>query len=149
MRHEISRRKLLAAASVIAPAALTACATASKSDPKQSHFVLVHGAWHGAWCWNKVVPMLRAKGHLVTAVDLPARGAPTRSRRCDHPSGFCGERRPSGAGFSAACRVGWTQPGRCNHLDGCRSLSRQNRPPATRLSCPSRSNWPTYWGSVA
>ncbi len=37
-------------------------------------FVLVHGHMHGAWCWDKVVPLLRAKGHRVTAFDLPGRG---------------------------------------------------------------------------
>lgn len=42
------------------------------SEPK-SHFVLVHGAWHGAWCWSSVIPLLRAQGHGVTAVDLPGR----------------------------------------------------------------------------
>ena len=25
-----------------------------------SNFVLVHGAWHGGWCWKRVVPLLRA-----------------------------------------------------------------------------------------
>jgi pimeloyl-ACP methyl ester carboxylesterase len=30
---------------------------------------------HGAWCWEKVVPLLEAKGHRVIAFDLPARGA--------------------------------------------------------------------------
>jgi pimeloyl-ACP methyl ester carboxylesterase len=35
-------------------------------------FVLVHGAWHGAWCWAEVVPVLRARGHAAIAVDLPA-----------------------------------------------------------------------------
>lgn len=25
-------------------------------------FVLVHGAWHGAWCWRRVLPLLRAAG---------------------------------------------------------------------------------------
>jgi pimeloyl-ACP methyl ester carboxylesterase len=34
-------------------------------------FVLVHGAWHGGWCWKHVEPELRALGHDVTAVDLP------------------------------------------------------------------------------
>ena len=34
-------------------------------------FVLVHGASHGAWCWDKVVPLLEAQGHLAVAVDLP------------------------------------------------------------------------------
>lgn len=38
-------------------------------------YVLVHGAWHGAWCWDKVVPLLEAEGHRVDAVDLPGHGA--------------------------------------------------------------------------
>src|SRR5262245_47912163 len=29
-------------------------------------YVLVHGAWHGAWCWRDVAAALRAKGHHVT-----------------------------------------------------------------------------------
>ena len=28
-------------------------------------FVLVHGAWHGGWCWRPVADMLRAAGHRV------------------------------------------------------------------------------------
>lgn len=28
-------------------------------------FVLVHGAWHGGWCWRDVADRLRADGHLV------------------------------------------------------------------------------------
>ncbi len=28
-------------------------------------FVLVHGAWHGGWCWDRVAPELRAAGHDV------------------------------------------------------------------------------------
>jgi pimeloyl-ACP methyl ester carboxylesterase len=39
-----------------------------------SAFVLVHGAWHGAWCWEKVVPLLAARGHDVRAIDLPGHG---------------------------------------------------------------------------
>jgi pimeloyl-ACP methyl ester carboxylesterase len=37
--------------------------------------VLVHGAGHGAWCWEKVIPRLRAKGYRVAAPDLPGLGA--------------------------------------------------------------------------
>jgi pimeloyl-ACP methyl ester carboxylesterase len=38
-------------------------------------FVVVHGAWGGAWSWNKfVVPKLRAKGHNVFAVTLTGLG---------------------------------------------------------------------------
>jgi len=37
-------------------------------------FVLVHGAWHGAWCWRDVVPLLEAEGHRVLTPDLPGHG---------------------------------------------------------------------------
>ena len=33
-------------------------------------FVLVHGAWHGGWCWQRVTPHLRAGGHDVFAPTL-------------------------------------------------------------------------------
>jgi len=36
--------------------------------------VLVHGAWHGAWCWRPVVDRLAAQGIAVVAVDLPGHG---------------------------------------------------------------------------
>ncbi len=39
-----------------------------------STYVLVHGAYHGGWCFEKVVPLLEAKGHKVIAVDLPGHG---------------------------------------------------------------------------
>ena len=37
-------------------------------------FVLVHGAWHGAWCWQRVMPLLAAQGHRVHAVTLTGVG---------------------------------------------------------------------------
>ena len=39
-----------------------------------STYVLVHGAWHGRWCWYKVVPLLERAGHRVIAPDLPSLG---------------------------------------------------------------------------
>jgi len=33
-----------------------------------THFTLVHGAWHGAWCWDRLNAILTANGHQVTAV---------------------------------------------------------------------------------
>jgi pimeloyl-ACP methyl ester carboxylesterase len=42
-------------------------------------FGLVHGAGHGAWCWERVGPPLVARGHRVVAVDLP----------CDDPGKGC------------------------------------------------------------
>lgn len=37
--------------------------TSSLSSP--ATFVLVHGAWHGGWCWSRVAALLRARGHTV------------------------------------------------------------------------------------
>jgi pimeloyl-ACP methyl ester carboxylesterase len=37
-------------------------------------FVLVHGGWHGGWCWKKVVPLLRAAGHDALAPTLTGLG---------------------------------------------------------------------------
>ena len=34
--------------------------------------VLVHGAWHGAWCWEQVVPLLDAAAVPLVVVDLPS-----------------------------------------------------------------------------
>jgi pimeloyl-ACP methyl ester carboxylesterase len=39
-------------------------------------FGLIHGAWHGAWCWEPLVAELERRGHAVVAVDLP----------CDDPA---------------------------------------------------------------
>ena len=38
------------------------------------HFVLVHGAWHGAWCWEKVLPLIEQAGHQAHTLDLPGLG---------------------------------------------------------------------------
>jgi pimeloyl-ACP methyl ester carboxylesterase len=39
--------------------------------------VLVHGAWHGAWCWERVVDLLASTGVDAIAVDLPGHGTDT------------------------------------------------------------------------
>lgn len=38
-------------------------------------FVLIHGGFHGAWCWSRVIPALRGLGHEAVAIDLPGHGA--------------------------------------------------------------------------
>ena len=40
----------------------------------KSPFVLIHGAWHGGWCWKPVVPLLRAAGYRVTRPTLTGLG---------------------------------------------------------------------------
>lgn len=37
-------------------------------------FVLIHGAFCGAWRWDKVIPLLEKAGHKVVAPDLPGHG---------------------------------------------------------------------------
>jgi pimeloyl-ACP methyl ester carboxylesterase len=39
-----------------------------------ARIMLVHGAFAGAWCWEPVLPGLRAAGHTVQAIDLPGAG---------------------------------------------------------------------------
>jgi pimeloyl-ACP methyl ester carboxylesterase len=40
-------------------------------------FLLIHGAMGGAWCWERVLPGLRAAGHEAVAIDLPGQGSDT------------------------------------------------------------------------
>ena len=39
-----------------------------------ANFVLVHGAWHGGWCWQRVTLALQQQGHRVHAVTLTGLG---------------------------------------------------------------------------
>ncbi|MEJ7932137.1 alpha/beta hydrolase family protein [Ramlibacter sp. AN1015] len=39
-----------------------------------AHFLLVHGAWHGGWCWQRVVQALAGAGHRAHAVTLTGLG---------------------------------------------------------------------------
>jgi len=43
-----------------------------------STYVLIHGAWHGAWCWKNVIPLIENEGHKVVAPDLPGHGEDKR-----------------------------------------------------------------------
>lgn len=65
---------------VVPPASSQSAATAAGAHPSPSRrvFVLVHGAWHGAWCYAHVATALAARGHLAIARDLPAHGLNAR-----------------------------------------------------------------------
>lgn len=39
-----------------------------------ARFLLIHGASHGAWCWDRLAPCLQKQGHEVKAIDLPSHG---------------------------------------------------------------------------
>ncbi len=46
-----------------------------------STFGLVHGAGHGAWCWERLIPALAALGHRAWAMDLPCDDPAAGARR--------------------------------------------------------------------
>ncbi|XP_043701076.1 methylesterase 17-like [Telopea speciosissima] len=45
-----------------------------ESSPASPHFVMVHGIWHGGWCWYKIRCLLESSGYKVSCLDLKAAG---------------------------------------------------------------------------
>jgi pimeloyl-ACP methyl ester carboxylesterase len=58
----MNRRSFLVT-TALAAAGATAPRLAAAATSKT--YVLVHGAWHGGWCWSKVASILRTRGHTV------------------------------------------------------------------------------------
>jgi pimeloyl-ACP methyl ester carboxylesterase len=71
----VTRRSAIVAMSASAAIAATTSGprTAAGEGPGKT-FVLVHPAWFGGWCWKKLSPLLRAKGHEVFAPTLTGLG---------------------------------------------------------------------------
>lgn len=53
------------------------------------HVVLVHGAWHGAWCWSALQAELDRRGVPSIAIDLPGHGASTSPLSDMHGDARC------------------------------------------------------------
>jgi pimeloyl-ACP methyl ester carboxylesterase len=77
MGHLQFRRKRRAILKSTAVAALASPAIGlggakpqARTSNKPATFVLVHGAWHGGWCWQRVADRLTAQGHRVFAPTL-------------------------------------------------------------------------------
>jgi pimeloyl-ACP methyl ester carboxylesterase len=66
------RRALLAG---VAGVAGLAAVRAQTTPARKAPFVLVHGAWHGAWCWQALRPLLAAAGHEVFTPTFTGMGA--------------------------------------------------------------------------
>jgi len=49
--------------------------TGHTGTTEKNIYVLVHGSWHGAWCWYKLKPLLERAGHTVIAEDNIAHGS--------------------------------------------------------------------------
>src|SRR6202163_696893 len=60
----IERREVLKTMAIAGLTSGAGGATANAQTTAQT-FVLVHGAWHGGWCWSRVADRLRAAGHQV------------------------------------------------------------------------------------
>ena len=69
----ISRRRILKAVAILPMCAAVNTAPLA-AQPRPVTFVLVHGAWHGGWCWKKVTPLLRAAGYPVFTPTLTGLG---------------------------------------------------------------------------
>lgn len=70
MKRATSSRRQLLAGLAVAP---FGAATRRSQSPSRT-FVLVHGAWHGGWCWKKLTPLLTSAGHRVHAPTLTGLG---------------------------------------------------------------------------
>jgi pimeloyl-ACP methyl ester carboxylesterase len=72
------------------------------AEKAKTMFVLVHGAWHGAWTYEKVIPLLAAEGYAAVARDLPAHGLNAKfpasyNQRPLDPVAFATEASPAAA----------------------------------------------------
>lgn len=68
----ISRRRAVTAA--IAGSTLLATVPAQAQPASRRTYILIHGAYHGGWCWQRVTAILEAHGHKVYAPSLTGNG---------------------------------------------------------------------------
>ena len=86
----------------------------SMAETPRKTFVLVHGAWHGGWCWRRVADLLEAQGHKVFTPTLTGLGDRShlleQGHRCSTPT----------SPTSSTCSSGKTSgtPASCVHSYG-------------------------------
>ncbi|MEE9587081.1 MAG: alpha/beta fold hydrolase [Hyphomicrobiaceae bacterium] len=77
----LTRRAMLSAAAwALATPTIVSRASAASS---KTHICLVNGAWHGAWAWTRVAPLLIEKGYSVSAPELSGLGANSHRQALD------------------------------------------------------------------
>lgn len=67
----MNRRTLVVGGGLVA---LAGDAAAQPAPARRAPIVLVHGAWHGGWCWSRLKPRLAAAGHAVSSPTLTGLG---------------------------------------------------------------------------
>ncbi|MBR0869434.1 alpha/beta hydrolase [Bradyrhizobium tropiciagri] len=72
MSAKMTRRDAIAAG--VGAVAVTSNVSAAMAASPGKTFVLVHGAWHGGWCWRPVADLLEAQGHKVFTPTLSGLG---------------------------------------------------------------------------
>jgi pimeloyl-ACP methyl ester carboxylesterase len=61
----MTRRGVMTSAGIGASAVALGGTSAAAQTSAPKTFVLVHGAWHGGWCWRRVADLLQQRGHKV------------------------------------------------------------------------------------
>jgi pimeloyl-ACP methyl ester carboxylesterase len=69
-----TRRTALGALAAFGAVAASGAGETAQAQAAQKTFVLVHGTWHGGWCWRRVADALEGKGHKVYAPTLTGVG---------------------------------------------------------------------------
>ena len=71
---ETTRRAALGVMAAFSAVAASGAPQTAQAQTAQKTFVLVHGTWHGGWCWRRVADALERKGHKVYAESLTGVG---------------------------------------------------------------------------
>jgi pimeloyl-ACP methyl ester carboxylesterase len=71
---ETTRRAALAAIAAVGAVATGTTFETARAQSARKTFVLVHGTWHGGWCWRRVADGLEQKGHKVYTPTLTGVG---------------------------------------------------------------------------
>src|SRR5438067_2567448 len=80
----LTRREVVARTGAAGVAALgSAPAPALAQTDARKTFVLVHGAWHGGWCWRRVADLLERQGHKAFTPTLTGVGERSHLMRKD------------------------------------------------------------------
>jgi pimeloyl-ACP methyl ester carboxylesterase len=77
IESHITRRGMVSVAAgvgLVAAAASGEIVGAARAQSTPKTFVLIHGAWHGGWCWRRVSDLLEKQGHKVFAPTLTGLG---------------------------------------------------------------------------
>ena len=71
---ETTRRSALGVIAAVSAVVASSVTQSAQAQTAPKTFVLVHGTWHGGWCWRRVADALERKGHKVYAESLTGLG---------------------------------------------------------------------------